>query len=75
MPHMQRGGAIINTSSVAAYQGRPDMIDCASAQAVFSRTQPALTSRLCARFADTASKGALCAHRDAKHSSAHGQQC
>ncbi len=46
LPHMQRGGAIINTSSVAAYQGRPDMIDCASAQALFSRTQLALTSRI-----------------------------
>jgi NAD(P)-dependent dehydrogenase (short-subunit alcohol dehydrogenase family) len=25
LPHMRRGGAIINTSSVAAYKGRYDM--------------------------------------------------
>ena len=29
LPHMKHGGAIINTTSVAAYKGRADMIDCA----------------------------------------------
>ena len=30
--HMSRGGAIINTSSVAAYKGRSDMLDYAAAK-------------------------------------------
>jgi NAD(P)-dependent dehydrogenase (short-subunit alcohol dehydrogenase family) len=32
LPHMKHGGAIINTTSVAAYKGRADMIDCACPQ-------------------------------------------
>ena len=32
LPHMRRGGAIINTSSVAAYKGRYDMLDYAAAK-------------------------------------------
>lgn len=32
MPHLERGGAIINTSSVAAYKGRSDMLDYSAAK-------------------------------------------
>ena len=39
LPHMHRGGAIINTTSVAAYKGRCDMLDyCAAKGALVAFT-------------------------------------
>ncbi len=32
LPHMQQGGAIINSTSVVAYKGRPDMLDYAASK-------------------------------------------
>ena len=49
LPHMRRGGAIINTSSVAAYKGRYDM--CVLPSWTRHRCSPACADVCCVRVA------------------------
>jgi NAD(P)-dependent dehydrogenase (short-subunit alcohol dehydrogenase family) len=68
LPHMAKGGSIINTSSVAAYKGRCDMIDCAR-PAAHPMQCHALRERRCSadRHARVRVRAFVCVRR-------HGEQ-
>ena len=49
LPHMPDGGAIVNTTSVAAYQGNPDLLDYSSTKGAIVAFTRALSKQLLQR--------------------------
>ncbi|KAJ7152277.1 hypothetical protein C8R43DRAFT_1003988 [Mycena crocata] len=49
VPHMKRGSAIINTSSVVAYKGSPGLLDCSATKGAIATFTRSLATELAAK--------------------------
>ena len=47
LPHMPDGGAIVNTTSVTAYQGKPSLLDYSATREPSSRSRARCRSNCC----------------------------